>query len=110
LASSSEWRTLWKFHRKFIAWITGRCRGVGCIGQADAQIGESGWQMDFELRGTYRLTISRVGYNEIEQLDVRYDGHQQLDGEDIYYFAGPERFYLGIPEHLIGSGFDIDLA
>jgi hypothetical protein len=66
--------------------------------------------MDFEPSGTYRLTISHVGYSEPEQLDVRYDGQEQLDGEDIHYFAGPGSFYLGIPEHLIGSGFRIEPA
>jgi hypothetical protein len=66
--------------------------------------------MDFEPSCIYRLTISRVGYSETEQLDVRYDGQEQLDGEEIHYFAGPDRFYLGIPEHLIGSGFRIEPA
>jgi hypothetical protein len=64
--------------------------------------------MDFEPSGTYRLTISRVGYPEAEQLDVRYDGQESHDGEDVYYFAGPGRFYLGIPRHLIGSDFRIE--
>jgi hypothetical protein len=64
--------------------------------------------MDFEPSGSYRLTISRVGYPEAEQLDVRYDGQESHDGEDVYYFAGPGTFYLGIPGHLIGSDFRIE--
>jgi hypothetical protein len=66
--------------------------------------------VDFEESGTYRLTISRVGYPDAERLDVRYDGQQSHDGEHVHYFAGPGRFYLGIPEQLIGSDFRIEPA
>jgi hypothetical protein len=65
--------------------------------------------MDFETGGSYRLTISRDGYPDAD-MDVRYDGPEQHDGEEVHYFAGPGRFHLGIPEHLIGRDFRIEPA
>jgi hypothetical protein len=63
--------------------------------------------MDFRKSGNYRLTINRPGISEPEQLDVRYDRLELLDGDEIHYFAGPNRFYVGIPVDLIGSEFEI---
>jgi hypothetical protein len=64
--------------------------------------------MNFDTGGNYRLTISREGYPDADEMDVQYDGQEHHDGEEVHYFAGPGRFHVGIPEHLIGSDFRIE--
>lgn len=66
--------------------------------------------MEFEKSGNYRLIISSDGHPDANEMDVRYDGPEHHDGEEVHYFEGPGRFYLGIPEHLIGSDFRIEPA
>ena len=33
---------------------------------------------------------------------------ERHEGDEVYYFAGPDQFYLGLPDYLIGSDFEIE--
>jgi hypothetical protein len=64
--------------------------------------------MDLQTSSHYQLTIHRPGFSEPDRIEVRYERRERHDDGEVYYFAGPDQFYLGIPDHLIGSDFEIE--
>ncbi len=64
--------------------------------------------MDLQTSSHYQLIIHRPGYSEPERIEVRYERRERHDDDEVYYFAGPDQFYLGIPDYLIGSDFEIE--
>ena len=64
--------------------------------------------MDLQTSSLYHLTIHRPGYSEPERIEVRYERSERHDDDEVYYFAGPDQFHLGIPDYLLGSDFEIE--
>ncbi|HWL49512.1 MAG TPA: hypothetical protein VNT92_06515 [Acidimicrobiia bacterium] len=64
--------------------------------------------MDLQTSSHYQLTIRRPGHSEPDCIEVYYERPERHDDDVVHYFVGPDRFHVGIPDHLIGSDFEIE--
>ncbi len=68
----------------------------------------SGQQMNLQTGSHYQLIIHWPGFSEPERVEVEFKRREQHEDDDVFYFVGPDRFHVGIPNHLIGSDFEIE--